>query len=129
MKMSGITSSHFTSAMLLLLTSLLWRITAAQGGCTTSSAPNPIAQEYPDAPTGTLNGTLAIIPIPLATARQLIPAQYNILEGAYRALLPSFPDGMYPVLLQAVLDHDIQVASMNINVPDFQVSIHPFSPR
>lgn len=119
--MSGVRIFHLTVVTTLLLSSLLWRI-VAQDACTTTSQANPIAQLYPNAPTGTFNATLAIIPIPLAQARQLIPSQYAILEGAYRALLPSFPDGMYPVLMQAGLDHDIQVASINFKLPDFQVS-------
>ncbi|PSR85798.1 hypothetical protein BD289DRAFT_482497 [Coniella lustricola] len=89
--------------------------------CTaTSSQPNPIAQEYAQDVTGTLNATLAIVPIPLSTARELVPSQWTILEDAYRALLPAFPEGMYPVLMQAGLDHDIQLAAYDISVADFQ---------
>ncbi|CAN8095532.1 unnamed protein product [Discula destructiva] len=117
--MSSFRGLHLTAVTKLLWSSLLLRI-MAQDVCTTSSQPNTIAQQYPDTPTGTLNATLAIIPIPLDTARQLIPPQYAILEGAYRALLPSFPEGMYPVLMQAGLDHDIQLAAYDIRVPDFQ---------
>ncbi|KAJ4425232.1 hypothetical protein N0V82_000042 [Gnomoniopsis sp. IMI 355080] len=103
----------------LLLSSLLFRI-LAQDVCATSSQPNPIAQQYPDAPTGTLNATIAIMPISLDKAKQLIPPQYAILEHAYRALLPDFPEGMYPVMMQAGLDHDIQLAAFGISIPDFQ---------
>src|SRR5262249_46529396 len=67
--------------------------------CTTRDQPNPIASIYPGNATGTLNGTIAIIPISLKLARQLIPPQYGILEHAYRALLPDFPRGMYPAML------------------------------
>jgi hypothetical protein len=52
----------------------------------------------------------------------MIPSRYAILENAYRTLLPDFPADMYPVLMQAGLDHDIQLAAYNISVPDFQVS-------
>lgn len=119
--MSGVRIFHLSLVATLLLSSFLWRI-VAQDACTTNSLPNPIARAYPNAPTGTFNATLAVVPIPLARARQLIPSQYAILEGAYRALLPDFPDGMYPVLMQAGLDHDIQVAALNFKLPDFQVS-------
>lgn len=119
--MSGVRVFHVTTIATLLLSSLLWSI-VAQDACNSSSQPNPIAQQYPDTPTGTFNATLAIVPIPIATARQIIPPQYAILEGAYRALLPSFPEGMYPVLMQAGLDHDIQLVAMNFQLPDFQVS-------
>lgn len=121
LNMSGVKIFHYTALATLLLSSLLWKI-VAQAACNCSSQPNPIAQQFADTPTGTLNATLAIVPIPLATARQLIPSQYAILEGAYRALLPTFPEGMYPVLMQAGLDHDIQLAAINYKLPDFQVS-------
>lgn len=125
--MSHVKLFHFAAVATLLVSSLLFGITVtAQDACTpTASQPNPIAQQYPDVPTGTFNTTLAIVPIPLTTARQLIPAQFAILEGAYRALLPSFPADMYPVLMQAGLDHDIQVPAYSINFPDFQVSSQP----
>lgn len=119
--MPGVRVFQLTTVATLLLSYFLLDV-LAQDICETSSQPNPIAQQYPDAPTGTFNATLAILPISLDTARQLIPPQYAILEGAYRALLPNFPEGMYPVLMQAGLDHDIQVASLDISVPDFQVS-------
>lgn len=119
--MSGVRVCQLTAVATLLVSSLFLNI-LAQDVCATNSQPNPIAQQYPDAPTGTLNATLAILPIPVDTARQLIPQQYAILEIAYRALLPDFPEGMYPVVMQAGLDHDIQVASYGINVTDFQVN-------
>lgn len=70
---------------------------------------------------------MAIVPIPLDTARRIIPAQHAILEGAYRALMPDFPADMYPAFVTAALDHDIQLAALGINVQDFQVSTscHP----
>lgn len=122
--MSNVKLFHFAAVATLLVSSLLFSITAQQDACTgnTASQPNPIAQQYPDVPTGTFNTTLAIVPIPMATARQLIPSQFTILEGAYRALLPSFPADMYPVVMQAGLDHDIQLPAYSITVPDFQVS-------
>jgi hypothetical protein len=88
--------------------------------CTTYDQPNPIASIYPGNATGTLNGTVAVVPIPLALARQLIPSQYGILEHAYRALLPSFPLGMYPAIVQALHDHDVQ--AFGYKIPDFSVS-------
>lgn len=121
--MSGIKIFQFTAVTTLLLSSLLLTI-LAQDVCTASSQPNPIASLYPDTPTGTFNATLAILPIPLDTARQLVPPQYAILEGAYRAVLPDFPEGMYPVLMQAGLDHDIQLLAYGISVPDFQVRLN-----
>ncbi|KAI7777257.1 hypothetical protein LA080_003846 [Diaporthe eres] len=116
--MPGIKVFHVTALATLLLSSVLLSI-AAQDTCTTSSQPNPIAQQYADTPTGTLNTTMAIVPIPLDTARRIVPAQHAILEGAYKALMPDFPAGMYPVLFTAA-DHDIQLAALSINVQDFQ---------
>lgn len=90
------------------------------GTCQSRSQPNPIATTYPNNATGTLNGTVAVIPISLDLARSMIPTQYRILEHAYRSLLPSFPEGMYPVVLQAVHDHDVQ--AFGYEIPDFSVS-------
>ena len=88
----------------------------------TLDQPNPIATTYPNNATGVLNATLAILPIPLEVARRIIPAQYGILEASYRALMPDFPQGMYPLFLQAGHDHDIQLAALDLKVPDFSVS-------
>ncbi|KAF3771070.1 hypothetical protein M406DRAFT_320628 [Cryphonectria parasitica EP155] len=118
--MSRLKVLNITAAAATLLLSSLLVATAAQDACTSSSQPNPIAQQYADSVTGTLNTTLAIVPIPLDTARKLIPAQYAILEDAYHDLLPSFPADMYPVLMQAGLDHDIQLAAISYSLPDFQ---------
>lgn len=89
--------------------------------CVSSSAPNPIAAMYPNAATGVLNGTLAVMPIPMAEARRIIPSQWGILEGAMRAVLPNFPKGMYPVFIQAVNDHDVKMYSVGFGMPDFSV--------
>jgi hypothetical protein len=92
---------------------------AAMDVCQTHDQPNPIASLYPNNATGTLNGTVAIIPISLELARSIIPPQYRILEHAYRALLPSFPQGMYPAVLQALHDHEVQ--AFGYQIPDFTV--------
>lgn len=88
--------------------------------CATNDQPNPIASIYPGNATGTLNGTVAVIPISLKLARQIIPPQYGILEHAYRSLLPSFPKGMYPAIVQALHDHEVQ--AFGYKIPDFSVS-------
>ncbi|KAH6629143.1 hypothetical protein C7974DRAFT_376024 [Boeremia exigua] len=85
--------------------------------CKTHDLPNPIAHLHPSNATGTLNGTITLLPIPLTVARSLIPPSYTILTHAYRALLPSFPADMYPAILQAVHDHDVQ--AFGYIIPDF----------
>lgn len=87
--------------------------------CQTYDQSNPIAELYPNNATGTLNGTVAIVPISLALARSIIPAKYGILQHAWRALLPDFPEGMYPAVLQAVHDHEVQ--AFGYKIPDFTV--------
>jgi hypothetical protein len=96
-------------------------VTPLVGACQTYDQPNPIAALYPGNATGTLNGTVSILPISLTLARQLIPRQYRILEHAYRALLPSFPEDMYPAVLQAVHDHEVQ--AFGYKMADFSVSL------
>jgi hypothetical protein len=77
------------------------------------SQPNPIASQYPSKTTGTINGTLAVLPIPYALARSIIPAKYGILTHAYESYLGSAfgPGGSYPLFLQTVEDHQVQFAN------------------
>lgn len=85
---------------LLLICTCLSQInlTRAQLGCTAKdSQPNPIASQYPNDATGTINGTVAIIPIPYAQARSIVPSKYPILKKAYQQLMPNLGAGMYPV--------------------------------
>lgn len=126
-KSSSLNYFLFTFASLLLLryaasTYLGTPQQSPLGVCTSVDQPNPIASLYPNNATGTLNGTVAVIPISLALARQLIPPQYGILEHAYRALLPNFPKGMYPAIMQAVHDHEVQAFGYKID--DFSVRRH-----
>ncbi|KAK7533944.1 uncharacterized protein J3D65DRAFT_647021 [Phyllosticta citribraziliensis] len=90
------------------------------------SQPNPIAKTYPKEVTGTFNGTLAVVPIPLSKAQEIIGHEYRILTDAYQKFLPTFPKDMYPAIVQAVQDHDVQ--SFGIKIPDFtRISIeYPF---
>jgi hypothetical protein len=113
----------FFSILALRYMSSMYFVHAVEGVadvCRTYDQPNPIVSLYPNNATGTLNGTVAVIPISLQLARQLIPSQYGILEHAYRNLLPSFPVGMYPAVLQAVHDHEVQ--AFGFKIPDFSVS-------
>ncbi|KAL2146547.1 hypothetical protein VTI28DRAFT_3438 [Corynascus sepedonium] len=113
---------HVSAAALLVLFSLLLshgESVVTIETCTTHDHHNPLAELFPNNATGVLNATLAIIPIPLETARRLIPPQYGILEHAYRALVPSFPEGMYPVMVQAAHDHDVQLRAYGITIDDF----------
>ena len=64
---------------------------------TVDSSPNPIGTLYPTSVTGTINGTIAVVPIRYELARSIIPAQYGILKKAYTSLLPGFPADKYPV--------------------------------
>jgi len=64
---------------------------------TNNSQPNPIAKTFPNAATGTINGTLAVLPIDFEMAREIIPRQYGILRESIRELLPMFPEDKYPV--------------------------------
>ncbi|QIW97038.1 hypothetical protein AMS68_002556 [Peltaster fructicola] len=117
---------------LLTVLSTIVTIASASLDCqaSTLSQPNPIAAQYPTLTTGTVNGTVAVLPISYKLARQIIPSQYGILKDSYRQLLPSFPQDMYPALLQIELDHDVGQGTV-IKIPDFQrASIsYPFVDR
>jgi len=70
------------------------------GVCVSQSQPNPIAAQFPHLTTGTVNGTLAILPVSYALARSLVPAQYPLLDS-YKRWLPNFPQGMFPVRIDS----------------------------
>lgn len=117
---------HLLAIIIVVLCSAILnhgRSASAQGGgvCASHDPPNPLAEVFPNNATGVLNATLAIIPIPMDLARRLIPRKYGILEKAYRTLLPDFPEGMYPVMLQAARDHDVQFRAYGITLEDFSV--------
>lgn len=117
---------HITAVVLLVISSAILnhgKTTPEPVVCVSHDQPNPLAELFPNNATGVLNATLAIIPISLETARRLIPPQYGILERAYRALLPDFPEGMYPVMVQAAHDHDVQFRAYGITIDDFSVSL------
>ncbi|KAK8040777.1 hypothetical protein PG994_013784 [Apiospora phragmitis] len=113
-------------ALLALVSSTLCSPWSVADACVTQSSPNPIAQQYPNLVSGTLNGTTLIVPIPLELARALIPEEYTILENAYRCLLPSFPTGMYPLMVTVAVDHDLQLPAYNVTVGDFSRSALEF---
>jgi hypothetical protein len=122
---SAILQCSAIALLLLLSTQFTTSLAQDDGGggtCISVDSPNPIAQQYPTVVTGNLNGTTLIVPIPVRHARQLIPKQYRILENAYRSLLPNFPPGMYPMMVTAKHDHDLQLAAYNLSIPDFTVS-------
>ncbi|RYP23564.1 hypothetical protein DL765_001078 [Monosporascus sp. GIB2] len=106
-------------ALLFSAITALFHTSLAQDGCVTHSSPNPHALNYPNFISGNLNGTTLIVPIPLTTARDVIPSQYGIMEHAYRALLPTFPEGMYPMMAVGVHDHDLQFPAYGIHPADF----------
>ena len=113
---------HFGIVALVGLASLAFgSMSARQTTGASLDQPNPIATTYPNNATGVLNATLVILPIPLSKARRFIPAQWGILEASYRSLMPDFPAGMYPLFLQAGHDHDIQLAALDLKIPDFSV--------
>lgn len=91
--------------------------------CTSQDSPNPIFQDYPNVVSGNLNTTIMIVPITMEKAREAIPNGWGILEDAFRSLLPSFPEGMYPMMVVGAHDHDLHLPVFNFSLPDFTVCI------
>ncbi|KAB8346057.1 hypothetical protein FH972_023109 [Carpinus fangiana] len=106
------------SQLSLVALAAICDISSALLSCQSQSQPNPIAKDYPDQATGTVNGTLAILPIPYSLARSIIPSKYGILRAQYEAVLPNLPKDTYPALLQTIHDHDVQSFSI-VHIPDF----------
>ncbi|KAH9221514.1 hypothetical protein DL95DRAFT_381793 [Leptodontidium sp. 2 PMI_412] len=104
----------------------------AQGGplapASKESAPNPIADVYPNGITGTFNSTMFVVPIPFKLARSIVPKQWAINRKAYCKLLPGFPDDSYPLLIRSGVDHDVGVRELNFKLDDFQLfhTMFPF---
>jgi hypothetical protein len=122
---------HISILVLLVLGSALLstgKSPAQAPMCVSRDQPNPLALEFPNNATGVLNATLLIVPISLDIARRIIPPQYAILEKAYRYLMPDFPAGMYPMLVQAAHDHDVQFRAYGITIDDFSVRPHTLFP-
>ena len=109
----------FTSAALILSALAGLSTSKLLPICQTESQPNPIADQYPNDVTGTINGTVAILPIPYHLARSIIPKQYAILDKQCKLFLDGtvFPKDMYPAVLQTGLDHDL--SSPMVSVADF----------
>ncbi|RYP40633.1 hypothetical protein DL769_011736 [Monosporascus sp. CRB-8-3] len=106
-------------ALLFSAIAALFHTSLAQDECVTQCSANPHALDYPNFISGNLNGTTLIVPIPLTTARDVIPSEYGIMEHAYRALLPTFPEGMYPMMAVGVHDHDLQFPAYGMHPADF----------
>ncbi|KFY99481.1 hypothetical protein V500_01359 [Pseudogymnoascus sp. VKM F-4518 (FW-2643)] len=100
--------------------------TSLSSSTSVDSAPNPIGTLYPNSVTGSINGTIAVVPIPYSLARAIIPSQYGILKKAYKSALPGFPPNMYPLIVRSILDHDVGINGTQL-IPDFQ-SVHIFYP-
>ena len=87
------------------------------------SLPTPIADQYPDQLTGSLNCSYFIIPISYKEARSIIPAQYPILTSqikkAWRGHDKHNHKHPYPLILSVQLDHDISI--LDAAIPDFNL--------
>ncbi|KAK0119138.1 hypothetical protein ONS96_012205 [Cadophora gregata f. sp. sojae] len=114
-----------------ILCSFLLNGVCAQSGAlaptSKESAPNPIADIYPNGITGTFNSTIFVIPISYKLARSLIPKQWRINKKAYRELLPGFPKDSYPLVVRSGVDHDVGLKAIGFKVDDFQ-TVHTFFP-
>jgi hypothetical protein len=108
----------------VLASAVLLSLSSANEECISYSQPNHIALDYPGNVTGTVNATLAILPIPLSLARSIVPKEYEILTHQYRTFLPDLPQDLYPALLQTVRDHDIAFGDYR-GIPDFSVRLEP----
>ena len=110
---------HLSPLLLPLVAFLATSLTLPQPQhpCT-SCAPNPIATTYPNNATGTINGTIGIVPVPIAYARSLLPSHLSsrILAHAYTRF--SIPPTHYPLIIAGVIDHDIRFQNINA-VSDF----------
>lgn len=99
-------------------------LSPASADCVPQDSPNTIYPDYPNIVSGNLNTTIMIVPISMETAREVIPNGWGILEDAFRSLLPSFPEEMYPMMVVGAHDHDLHLPAYNFSLPDFTVRIY-----
>ena len=101
---------HFLQSLVATLPVLAPLVSAQIGGPGTCepivSESNPLASQYVKQSTGTLNGTVIILPITLQAARAIIPKQYKILKNQIAAWLPDLPAGQYPVRVPLIQHYD-----------------------
>ena len=69
----------------------------AKGNSQSESLPNPIAQDYPDQITGTINASYFVIPISYEEARAVVPVKYNILTHQIKKVWKEYGKHKYPV--------------------------------
>ena len=72
-------------------------LASASTDTTNNSQPNPIAKTFPNMTTGTINGSLIVLPLDYSVARAIIPSKYGILNQSIKAVLAFFPEDKYPV--------------------------------
>lgn len=94
-----------TTQSLLTAAALLWVQAWAQAG------PNTIAQFNPANRTMSFNGTFCIVPIPKDEVRPI--TGYDPIDVP-ASILPSFPDGMHPLLFQGGYQMDIRMTALNV---------------
>src|SRR4051794_36560342 len=83
------------------------RLGAAQPGCQTQTAYNPIAAHYPFNITGVTNGTLALIPLPHDVADSFLPQGFDFVSDAYQRQ-SGWRAGSIPLLVRAAYANDIR---------------------
>lgn len=103
--MRNIFQSLFEATALLAATVPLWVPVHAQAG------PNTLAQFNPANRTMSFNGTFCIVPIPKNVVRPI--TGYDPLDIPV-SVLPSFPAGMHPLLLQGGYQNDIRMTALNL---------------
>ncbi|KAJ5762943.1 hypothetical protein N7533_001624 [Penicillium manginii] len=83
----------------------LCHLTSAQAG------PNTLAQYNPSKRTMSVNATFCILPISKADARTI--SGHEPLDIP-KSVLPSFPDGMHPLIVQAGINNDIRMTALDL---------------
>ncbi|KAK0620848.1 hypothetical protein B0T14DRAFT_238158 [Immersiella caudata] len=81
---------------------------AAQPGCQTQTAYNPIAADYPMNITGVANGTLFLMPLSRDIATSLLPKGFTFVDDAYLRQSGWRATDSIPLLGRAVYVNDIR---------------------
>lgn len=95
------------TAVVLAALFLVVRLVAAQPGCQTQTAYNPIAANYPLNITGVANGSLSLIPFGRDVADSFLPEGFGFVGDAYQRQ-SGWRTGSIPLLVRALYVHDIR---------------------
>lgn len=108
----GSTSLSLTQNMARLCFSFAVVLAAVASVVNAQAGPNTLAAYNPANRTTSINGTVCILPVPKSVIEKITKG-YQPLDLP-TDILPSFPPGMHPLLVQGSYQNDIRMTALNL---------------